>query len=82
MRINLEKISRNQEKHHRLWVKKGDKLQSGYKLHSIIAGDYELIKKFKTATSSFYAFQVDLLEKMKWFTDTEDTLKQNQKVMI
>ena len=62
--------------------KKGGKSHFGYKLHSIIDRDYELIRRFKTTTESLYDSQVNLSEKMKWFTETEDTLEQNQKVMM
>jgi IS5 family transposase len=36
----------------RTWTKKGLKLHFGYKLHCIMERDYELIRRFKTTTSS------------------------------
>jgi hypothetical protein len=44
--------------------------------------DYELIRRFKAKIASFHDSQVDLSEKMKLFAKTEDTLEQNQKVMM
>lgn len=44
------------------WTKKGNKSYFGYKLHSIIDKDYELIRKFKTTTASAHGSQVDLSE--------------------
>ena len=47
-RENNAKIRRSRDG---TWTKKGDKSHFGYKLHSIIDRDYELIRKFKTITS-------------------------------
>lgn len=44
------------------WTKKGSKSHFGYKLHSIIDRDYELIRRFKTTTASVHDSQVDLSE--------------------
>jgi IS5 family transposase len=44
------------------WVKKGGKSHFGYKLHTIIDKDYELIRRFGTTTSSVHDSQVDLSE--------------------
>ena len=35
------------------WTKKSGESHFGYKLHSIIDRDYELIRRFKTTTASF-----------------------------
>ncbi|AKB36468.1 Transposase [Methanosarcina siciliae C2J] len=43
-------------------TKKGSKLYFGYKLHSIIDRDYELIRRFKTTTALVHNSQVDLSE--------------------
>ena len=43
--------------------KKGGKSHFGYKLHSIIDRDYELIRRFKTTTTSLHDSHVDLSEK-------------------
>jgi hypothetical protein len=48
----------------------------------MIKRDYVLIRIFKTTTSSLHDLSVDLSEKMKWFKKTDDTLEQNQKVMM
>jgi len=45
------------------WTKEGGKSHFGYKLHSIIYRDYELIRRFKTTTASVHDSQVDLSEK-------------------
>ena len=66
-----------------IWTKKGGKSHFGYKLHSIIDRDYELIRRFKTTAASVHDSQVDFCQrKMKWFIGTENTLEQNQKVMM
>jgi IS5 family transposase len=44
------------------WAKKGGKSHFGYKLHSIIDREYELIRRFKTTTASVHDSQVDLSE--------------------
>ncbi len=44
------------------WTKKGDKSFFGYKLHTIIDKDYELIRRFKTTTASVHDSQIDLSE--------------------
>jgi Transposase and inactivated derivatives, IS5 family len=44
------------------WTKKGSKSHFGYKLHSIIDRDYELIRRFKTTTALVHDSQVDLSE--------------------
>jgi len=44
------------------WTKKGGKSHFGYKLHSIIDRNYELIRRFKTTTASVHDSQVDLSE--------------------
>jgi IS5 family transposase len=44
-------------------------LHFGYKLHSIIDRDYELIIRSKTTTTSLHDFQVDLSEKKYFGTD-------------
>ena len=64
------------------WTKKGHRLLFGYKFYSLIKRDYVLIRIFKTTTSSLHDSSVDLSEKMKWFKKTDDTLEQNQKVMM
>src|SRR5512136_2158069 len=40
------------------WTKKGGKSHFGYKLHSIIDREYELIRRFKTTTASMHDSQV------------------------
>ena len=63
-RINLEKMKQKQgEAEMEHWTKKSCKSHFGYKLHSIIDRDYELIRRFKTTTSSLHDSQVDLSEK-------------------
>jgi len=62
--------------------KSSDKLHFGYKLYSTIDRNYQHIRRFKTTTMSFHDCQVDLSKKMKWFTETEDPLEQNHKVMM
>ena len=47
------------------WVKKGGKSYFGYKLHTIIDKDYELIRRFETTTASVHDSQVDLSEMNK-----------------
>jgi IS5 family transposase len=42
------------------WAKKGGKSHFGYKLHTIIDKEYELIRRFETTTSSVHDSQVDL----------------------
>nr|WP_321498726.1 IS5 family transposase [uncultured Methanolobus sp.] len=42
------------------WAKKGGKSHFGYKLHTIIDKDYELIRRFETTTASVHDSQVDL----------------------
>lgn len=44
------------------WTKKGNKSHFGYKFHSIIDRDYELIRRFETTTASVHDSQVDLSE--------------------
>ena len=44
--------------------------------------DCDTIRKFKTTILQLHDFQVNLSEKMKWFTEIGDTLEQNQKVMM
>ncbi|WP_407354946.1 IS5 family transposase [Methanolobus sp. WCC5] len=44
------------------WAKKGGKSHFGYKLHTIIDKDYELIRRFETTTASVHDSQVDLSE--------------------
>lgn len=44
------------------WTKKGGKSFFGYKLHTIIDKDYELIRRFKTTTASVHDSQIDLSE--------------------
>lgn len=42
------------------WSKKGSKSYFGYKLHTIIDVDFELIRRIKTTTASVHDSQVDL----------------------
>jgi IS5 family transposase len=42
--------------------KEGNKSHFGYKFHSIIDRDYELIRRFETTTASVHDSQVDLSE--------------------
>jgi IS5 family transposase len=42
------------------WAKKGGKSHFGYKLHTIIDKEYELIRRFETTTASVHDSQVDL----------------------
>jgi len=44
------------------WVKKGDKSQFGYKLHTKMDTDYQLIREQETTTASLHDSQVDLSE--------------------
>ncbi|WP_321428544.1 IS5 family transposase [uncultured Methanolobus sp.] len=44
------------------WVKKGGKSHFGYKFHTIIDKDYELIRRFETTTAAVHDSQVDLSE--------------------
>ena len=44
------------------WTKKGGKSYFGYKFHTIIDKDYELIRRFKTTTASVHDSQIDLSE--------------------
>ncbi|AFV22246.1 transposase [Methanolobus psychrophilus R15] len=44
------------------WAKKGGKSHFGYKLHTIIDKEYELIRRFETTTASVHDSQVDLSE--------------------
>lgn len=44
------------------WTKKNGKSHFGYKLHTIIDKDYELIRRFETTTASLHDSQVDLSE--------------------
>ncbi len=44
------------------WTKKGGRSYFGYKLHTIIDKDYELIRRFKTTTASVHDSQIDLSE--------------------
>ena len=62
--------------------KKGGKSYFGSKLHSIIERDHDTIRKFETTILPLHDFQVNLSEKIKWFTEIGDTLEQNQKVMM
>ncbi len=59
----------------------GRKSYFGYKLHSIIAGIMSQSEDPKRPLIT-YLLSVDLSEKMKWFTEAEDTLEQNQKIMV
>ncbi len=43
-------------------MKKGGKSHVGYKLHTIIAKECELIRRFETTTASVHDSQVDLSE--------------------
>lgn len=45
------------------WVKKGNKSQFGYKLHSSIDKEYQFIRRFDTTTASVHDSQVDLSQK-------------------
>ena len=45
------------------WVKKGNKSQFGYKLHSIIDKEHQFIRRFDTTTASVHDSQVDLSQK-------------------
>jgi IS5 family transposase len=45
------------------WVKKGDKSQFGYKLHSLIDKEYQFIRRFDTTTASLHDSQIDLSQK-------------------
>jgi IS5 family transposase len=45
------------------WVKKGNKSQFGYKLHSIIDKEHQFIRRFNTTTASVHDSQVDLSQK-------------------
>ena len=60
--------------------KKGVESHIRYKKYNIISKDYELIGRSKTTTALFMIL-VDLSEKIKWFTETVDTLAKS-KVMI
>jgi len=42
------------------WAKKGGKSYFGYKLHTIIDKDFELIRRFKTTTASVHDSRIDL----------------------
>ena len=42
------------------WSKKGGKSYFGYKMHTIIDSDFELIRRIKTTTASLHDSQVDL----------------------
>ena len=44
------------------WTKKGGRSFFGYKLHTIIDKDYELIRRFRTTTASVHDSQIDLSE--------------------
>lgn len=59
-----DKPRRNEAKTRRsgdgTWTKKGNQSHFGYKLHSIIDRDYELIRRFKTTTALVHDSQVDL----------------------
>ncbi|GAB6285565.1 MAG: IS5-like element ISMac22 family transposase [Methanoregula sp.] len=45
------------------WVKKGNKSQFGYKLHSIIDKEHQFIRRFDTTTASVHDSQIDLSQK-------------------
>jgi transposase, IS5 family len=45
------------------WVKKGNKSQFGYKLHSIIDKEHQFIRRFDTTTASVHDSRVDLSQK-------------------
>lgn len=44
------------------WAKKGGKSHFGYKLHTIIDKDFELIRRFETTTASVHDSRIDLSE--------------------
>lgn len=44
------------------WAKKGGKSYFGYKLHTIIDKDFELIRRFETTTASVHDSRIDLSE--------------------
>ena len=44
------------------WAKKGGKSYFGYKLHTIIDTDFELIRRFETTTASVHDSRIDLSE--------------------
>jgi len=43
-------------------------LDISFIIYNIIDRDYELIRRFKSTTASLYDSDVDLSEKVKWFT--------------
>ena len=45
------------------WMKKGNKSNFGYKLHSLIDKDHQFIRRFDTTTASSHDSQIDLSEK-------------------
>ena len=45
------------------WTKKGNESHFGYKLHTIMDTDYQLLRRIKTTTASLHDSQVDLSEK-------------------
>ena len=59
-RGDAAKTRRNQDGS---WVKKGNKSQFGYKLHSIIDKEHQFIRRFDTTTASVHDSQVDLSQK-------------------
>lgn len=44
------------------WTKKGGKSHFGYKLHTIVDRDYDLIRRMSTTTASLHDSQIDLSE--------------------
>lgn len=44
------------------WVKKGQKSHFGYKLHTIVDKETQLIRRFATTTASLHDSQIDLSE--------------------
>ena len=50
--INLYKMKEKRRSRDEYWIKKSGESHFGYKLHSIIDRDYELIRRFKTTTAS------------------------------
>jgi IS5 family transposase len=44
------------------WAKKGGKSHFGYKLHTIIDKDFELIRRFETTTAAVHDSRIDLSE--------------------
>lgn len=45
------------------WTKKGNKSSYGYKLHTAVDKENQLIRRFKTTTASVHDSQIDLAEK-------------------